>query len=238
MKLPTLQNPNSSYNQLMKGEEITGDISWVGDQDSLEDGVIDIVVKQLKKICSQNADEKSDGFFQIKSTESKNKFDNEVALLLHSKLNLNHAQASRDGFWSYLALEKTPDIVKARFGSTKNRFVSGVKKWKHIYKRLWWRAEIIYDSNHEDDPYYLLKRTEEDYWVSLLEREISSCRNLDRKLTARLFKKSGEFNMESRRKILKRLRKLWTSYSIESISDNEIDEFIDYAIETAPSPQK
>lgn len=234
MKLPLLQHPKVCYNQLMKGHEITKDIEWVGDKDSLEDGSIEILTEQLNKISKKYVQEASDGVLRIKSTESKNKFDNEVARLLHSRLKLNQEQANQDGFWSYLSIIETPDIVESRFGSkTKNRFVCGEKKWKHIYKRLWWRAEIIYDSKNEEDPYHLLERTEEDFWVSLLEREISSCRALVHKLTERLFMEEGEFDMIERRKIIERLRKLWTSYSLETIQKKNMNGFIDYVIESA-----
>lgn len=135
-----------------------------------------------------------------------------------SKLKLSHPHANEDGFWSYLSLISSPEVVRIRFGDTQNRYICGIKRWKHIYARLWWKAEIIEDPDPpRDDSYHLMNGVEEDYWVALLEREISSCRPLARQLNSRLFENEKEFDMDKRRKVIERARKLWPTYSIESI---------------------
>lgn len=163
-------------------------------------------------------------------------FDGPAAVELHRQLGLDLAAAADKSFWAYLSAVCLPDLVRWRWGATKegeyppaNRYRGG---WKNTFRRLWYRADMAYREDL-DDPYRYVDVGGEDFWVGLLEREISECRNVVRELLpcwARL-EEAGEGSMVDHRRFFIVLRLLRPYRTYERLEGEELTELFDRALE-------
>jgi len=163
-------------------------------------------------------------------------FDPPAAVELHRQLALDLAAAADKSFWAYLAAVRLPDLVRWRWGITEegeyppaNRFRGG---WKNTFRRLWYRADMAYRDDL-DDPYRYVDVGGEDFWVGLLEREISECRNVVRELLpywARL-EESGKASMADHRRFFIVLRLLRPYRAYERLQGDTLTELFDRALD-------
>lgn len=107
--------------------------------------------------------------------DQKALLDLEVARTLHLRMRCSRNEASAPGVWMYIATMLAPELVRWRFldrsGVSRARY--GSHRLRNFFGRLWWRAELLYDSQAQD-PYWLLAELGEDELVQITERTAAS----------------------------------------------------------------
>lgn len=90
-------------------------------------------------------------------------FDGNAALIIRDLVDLSLYEASQDDGWAYLTCCWLLDIAIWRFGekADKRRFLGDLNR--NVYRRLWWRAEILGDVVD-------LTQFGEDELVNIMER--------------------------------------------------------------------
>lgn len=91
--------------------------------------------------------------------EARGGFDVAIARYLHAEVAFTPAEAgSRDGgVWAHLALVTAPDIAFWRFPDPPGDRLLGTDLTRHVFARMWLRAQLVYDeANPHDDPYEAL----------------------------------------------------------------------------------
>lgn len=110
-----------------------------------------------------------------RSMVNDQKFDRVACRTIHKGLNLPLNLAADDGFWRWLAVDKFYEVVEARHNRTSDfaglgNFGIDDSPDRNRMKILWLRADIVYDSAH-DDPYHLACRlSPTDFWESAIIR--------------------------------------------------------------------
>ena len=173
-----------------------------------------------------------------------NTFDRYACKILHETLELPPSLAASDGFWRWMAVEKFGDIIEARHGVVSRSNKPALPANYGIYTSatrnrlviLWFRAEMLYDSGNQDDPYHLATRPlHTDFLESgIIRHRYGWCRNLARALVRFQYPDaaSGSVRLHSThangiRELYKRLRRLHSVISFEYLSDEEIVSLLD-----------
>src|SRR5690606_7441166 len=99
------------------------------------------------------------GYPQDIDDRSRLVLDKPAAATLHATMNLEPCEAAKSGVWDFLGCVLLCDLVRWRFpgdanGSPQERFLAGRR---NTFQRLWWRAFILLEEDHED-PYHLLDK--------------------------------------------------------------------------------
>ncbi len=100
--------------------------------------------------------------------------DAEWAEWLHRHLDTSSHEAALDSMWHFMTIVLAPDIVRWRWGATKedstsDRWITTKHRGRNAFGRLWWRAEIFFDEDSEN-PYHLVHALGEDELVQVMER--------------------------------------------------------------------
>ncbi|WP_317453332.1 DNA cytosine methyltransferase [Streptomyces xanthii] len=82
-------------------------------------------------------------------------FDLRLAELLHSQMNLVPAEAASRDLWAFLGLVLLPDVAFWRYPRPPRDRVLGTDLTRHVFGRLWWRAQLVY-SPGDPSPYEAL----------------------------------------------------------------------------------
>lgn len=82
-------------------------------------------------------------------------FDVALARLLHRSMEVMPAEAAAREMWAFLSLVLLPDVAYWRFPAPPRDRVMHTDITRHVFGRLWWRADLIHDPTH-DDPYRAL----------------------------------------------------------------------------------
>lgn len=215
MKIPVLANPEAFLNGWKTGTQVEPEISWIGVGTELSSGLVDQIVSKLLDLRKQVPDTK----------QGKIQFDKEAAVILATDLPLNSADGSNPRFWTYFSMVKAPDIVAWRWDKqgkeqvAEIRFMGGLK---NTFRRLWLRAIIVKDPD-SSDTYALARKGGEDFWVSVIERQISACRGLVRAVVRVFFndETNEEAQMMEHRKAIKWLREVRPSRVFEAMTPDE-----------------
>lgn len=160
-------------------------------------------------------------------------FDARTAVHLYEQMRISPNEASRDGFWQFIACVVAPDVVRWRFpgkpaaGTASERFLGGVR---NVFGRLWWRAYMLRDDT-ADSPHHVLRALNEDELVQLMERPTMVG---DRRLTLTLAKcflaaaedEHGPTRMEVMREIQKRLMRLFPIICFAALPDDVLDRML------------
>lgn len=184
MRLPVIVNLQAVLNSWRTGEEITPVISYVGHGSEIPAAALDELVTRLDAIKGSVEN----------SRKGRIQFDKEAAVLLGTSLQISPGAAADRRFWSYLEIVKAAHIVAWRWGKerkedvARERFSGGAKD---TFKRLWLRANIMKEGEGTDS-YALARFGGEDFWVSVLERQISSCRELMKAVVRVFFPVGGD----------------------------------------------
>ena len=109
-------------------------------------------------------------------------FESALVEPLHRTLRIDPMQAADREFWIWLSVRHFFDLVQYRHGDGErlaNEANFGLRgKWDGLLCRVWFRAEIAFDSNR-DDPYELAKLGDQDFWRShVLRVRFGACRSL------------------------------------------------------------
>ncbi|GAA3371887.1 hypothetical protein GCM10020367_24530 [Streptomyces sannanensis] len=79
-------------------------------------------------------------------------FDIRLAALLHSEMGLVPAEAAARDVWAFLALVLLPDVAYWRYPQPPKDRILGTDLTRHVFGRLWWRAQLVHSSG-DSDPY-------------------------------------------------------------------------------------
>ncbi|WP_406352526.1 DUF6339 family protein [Streptomyces sp. NBC_00658] len=83
-------------------------------------------------------------------------FDLRLAALLHAEMGMVPAEAASRDAWAFLALVLLPDVAFWRYPQPPRDRVLGTDLTRHVFGRLWWRAQLVRSSD-EPEPYGALK---------------------------------------------------------------------------------
>jgi hypothetical protein len=131
--------------------------------------------------------------------------DAQWAEWLHRHLNTSAHEAALDSIWHFFTVVLVPDLVRWRWGATKedstsDRWVTIKHRGRNAFGRLWWRAEVFYDEDSES-PYHLVHALGEDELVQVMERpSFAGNRTLSTttaKVLLRVEKENPDFNRSS-----------------------------------------
>lgn len=76
-------------------------------------------------------------------------FDQQLAALLHAEMGMVPAEAASRDVWAFLALIVLPDVAFWRYPHPPKDRVLGTDLTRHVFGRLWWRAQLV---RSPDDP--------------------------------------------------------------------------------------
>jgi hypothetical protein len=102
-----------------------------------------------------------------------NRFDNTLAELLHAKMEVVPAEAADRRIWAFLALVLLPDVAVWRFPDPPGDRLLATDITRHVFGRLWWRAELLIDADSPTEPYALLDVFPERNFDQILARRRS-----------------------------------------------------------------
>ncbi|MFF3400922.1 DUF6339 family protein [Streptomyces sp. NPDC002659] len=83
-------------------------------------------------------------------------FDLRLAALLHAEMGMVPAEAASRDAWAFLALVLLPDVAFWRYPQPPRDRVLGTDLTRHVFGRLWWRAQLVHSSD-DSEPYSALK---------------------------------------------------------------------------------
>ncbi|WP_328507090.1 DNA cytosine methyltransferase [Streptomyces sp. NBC_00391] len=83
-------------------------------------------------------------------------FDLRLAALLHAETGMVPAEAASRDVWAFLALVLLPDVAFWRYPQPPRDRVLGTDLTRHVFGRLWWRAQLV-RSPDAPEPYSALK---------------------------------------------------------------------------------
>ncbi|GAA0547470.1 DUF6339 family protein [Actinomadura livida] len=89
------------------------------------------------------------GFPDESNRESRGHFDLRLAAVLHSGMGVVPAEASSGDVWAFLALVLLPDVAYWRYPRPPGDRVLGTDLTRHVFGRMWWRAQLVHAT---DDP--------------------------------------------------------------------------------------
>lgn len=95
------------------------------------------------------------------------KFDAALSKWLFQQQVFQSGEALRDDVWSFVGLVVAPDIVHWRFGSSRERYLGGIR---NTFQRLWFRARCLDRGADAEDRWGLLVSLTEDALVQITER--------------------------------------------------------------------
>lgn len=110
-------------------------------------------LKQLRELVTDLAREA--GFPNESAREPRAAFDLRLAGALHAEMNLVPAEAASGDIWAFLALVLLPDVVYWRYPIPPGDRVLGTDLTRHVFGRMWWRAQLVHTPD-APDPYAAL----------------------------------------------------------------------------------
>ncbi|MER6422683.1 DUF6339 family protein [Streptomyces sp. NPDC001137] len=112
---------------------------------------------QLKELRAGVVDLAKDAGFPDDSDRAGNAdFDLRLAALLHAEMGMVPAEAASRDVWAFLALVLLPDVAFWRYPLPPKDRVLGTDLTRHVFGRLWWRAQLVRSSD-DLEPYGALK---------------------------------------------------------------------------------
>ena len=104
----------------------------------------------------------------------KIKVENNWAKILHSELPISPSEAANPEVWHSFSCFFCPHLVSWRWGKYEQeiphfRWYSVEAANRQTFRRLWWRAELLYDKNNTE-PYSLLEKMYEDELVGFTDQ--------------------------------------------------------------------
>ncbi|MER5795629.1 DUF6339 family protein [Streptomyces sp. NPDC001980] len=83
-------------------------------------------------------------------------FDLRLAALLHAEMGMVPAEAAARDVWAFVALVVLPDVAFWRYPQPPRDRVLGTDLTRHVFGRLWWRAQLV-RAPEEAEPYSALR---------------------------------------------------------------------------------
>lgn len=95
--------------------------------------------------------------FPDQSDRARNaEFDLRLAALLHAEMGMVPAEAASRDVWAFLALVVLPDVAFWRYPQPPKDRVLGTDLTRHVFGRLWWRAQLV-RAPEKSEPYHALQ---------------------------------------------------------------------------------
>lgn len=112
---------------------------------------------QLRELRASVVDLAKSAGFPEESDRARNaEFDLQLAALLHAEMGMVPAEAASRDVWAFLAVVVLPDVAFWRYPRPPMDRVLGTDLTRHVFGRLWWRAQLVRDSD-DPQPYGALK---------------------------------------------------------------------------------
>ncbi len=156
------------------------------------------------------------------SNSEKKKMDKELAKALHQELDITRRQASNPEIWNYLSIYEMPQYVLKRWGddAAKVRWIVRAQRKKslnrHAFAYLWWVAEKTYSP---DRGYDFTRKLIEDQDLKnyLFGNSYGTSSTVSNAIIAELH----DMRMEDSRDILHEFQSLTSTFSVDSMSQEE-----------------
>ncbi|MFF4258436.1 DUF6339 family protein [Streptomyces sp. NPDC001663] len=112
---------------------------------------------QLRELRNGILDLAKQAGFPDSSDRVRNaEFDLQLAALLHAEMGMVPAEAASRDVWAFLALVLLPDVAFWRYPQPPKDRVLGTDLTRHVFGRLWWRAQLV-RSPGDPEPYAALE---------------------------------------------------------------------------------
>ncbi|MGY3200491.1 DUF6339 family protein [Streptomyces sp. TE5632] len=167
------------------------------------------------------------GFPDDSDRARKAEFDLQVAALLHAEMGMVPAEAASRDVWAFLALVLIPDVAFWRYPRPPQDRVLGTDLTRHVFGRLWWRAQLVRSSD-DPEPYSALKILGEAAFDQIYARRaaLGGSPHLVRAIL-RVWKDldlTGLSERETLRDFLKRLLRLAPFVLFDGIEEEALDD--------------
>ncbi|WP_030170061.1 DUF6339 family protein [Spirillospora albida] len=112
--------------------------------------------QMLRELREQVVDLAEQAGFPGESTQKlRAGFDLRLATVLHSGMGIVPAEAASGDVWAFLALVLLPDVAYWRYPRPPGDRVLGTDLTRHVFGRMWWRAQLVHAAD-DPDPYAAL----------------------------------------------------------------------------------
>lgn len=98
---------------------------------------------------------KNSNFPHESNRELRASFDVSLAEVLHTEMEIVPAEAASGDVWAFLALVLLPDVAYWRYPAPPGDRVLGTDLTRHVFGRMWWRAQLVRSSD-DPEPYAAL----------------------------------------------------------------------------------
>jgi len=161
------------------------------------------------------------GYPRLLAKPKTAKFDREASLVLYEVMDIIPADAACLEVWSFTTLVLLPDVACWRFPERAEARLLG--RPRNVFGRLWARVDVVGRG--------LLEREDslgEDEFVGIMERtKLAADHRLARHLALALIELAPLYSVprsELLRDVAKRILRLRALLSLESLSDEELDD--------------
>ncbi|MET9814134.1 DUF6339 family protein [Streptomyces sp. NPDC006355] len=186
-----------------------------------------ISTARLKELREGILDLAKQGGFPEESDRVRNaEFDLQMAALLHAEMGMVPAEAASRDVWAFLALILLPDVAFWRYPQPPRDRILGTDLTRHVFGRLWWRAQLV-RSPGDPEPYHALQILGEAAFDQIYARRaaLGGSPHLVRAIL-RVWKDldlAGLNERETLRDFLKRLLRLAPFVLFDGIDEHALD---------------
>ncbi|WP_327409720.1 DNA cytosine methyltransferase [Streptomyces sp. NBC_01281] len=187
-----------------------------------------VSMRQLQELRNGVIDLAKRAGFPEESDRTRNaEFDLRLAALLHAEMGMVPAEAASRDVWAFLALVLLPDVAFWRYPQPPRDRVLGTDLTRHVFGRLWWRAQLVRSSD-DPEPYSALNILGEAAFDQIYARRsaLGGSPHLVRAIL-RVWKDldfTGLNERETLRDFLKRLLRLAPFVLFDGIEERALDE--------------
>ncbi|MGY6023151.1 DUF6339 family protein [Streptomyces spinosirectus] len=197
---------------------------------------------QLQQLRAGVVDLAKQAGFPDDSDRARNAdFDLRLAALLHAEMGVVPAEAASRDVWAFLALVLLPDVAFWRYPKPPKDRVLATDLTRHVFGRLWWRAQLVHSSD-APEPYDALKILGEAAFDQIYARRaaLGGSPHMVRAIL-RVWKDldlSGLNERETLRDFLKRLLRLAPFVLFDGIEEQVLDQELRAAAEESVNAQR
>ncbi|MFD6221470.1 DUF6339 family protein [Nocardia asteroides] len=170
---------------------------------------------------------KESGFPELPDAKQKTAFDLRLAVALHREMRISPAEAASGDVWAFLALVVLPDVAHWRYPKPPGDRVLASDLTRHVFGRMWWRAQLVY-APVDTDPYAALHVLGEAAFDQIYARRaaLGGSPHLIKSIL-RVWRQMNLAGLPERdilRDFLKRLLRLAPFVVFEALDDYALDE--------------
>lgn len=158
-------------------------------------------------------------------------FDRRCARLMWEEVRMLPSEAAVRDVWAFFALVLLPDVAYWRYPAPPPDRVQGTDLTRHVFARLWWRADALLDPD-SSDPWHLIDTLREDDFVHIFEvRSIGGSRRLARAFAERIA--AAPVSRDVVRDAQKRLLRLNSITVFDALEDDWLSHQVGRVVEEA-----